>query len=224
MHVVIAGCGRVGSQLARSLDEGGHDVVVIDKNASAFRRLGEEFTGRSLQGIVFDRQVLEDAGIRQAQAFVAVTSGDNSNVVSARTAKDRFGVERVVARIYDPERASIYERLGLTTIASARWTAEAVLRALLPDGDRIEGSVGPGGSGDVVIVTLTIPKGLHGLPTKEVERVGEVVLVAVTRGGQTALPVANALLEGGDQVHLAIARDRVEEIRQRVEDLEESHT
>ena len=224
MHVVIAGCGRVGSQLARSLDEGGHDVVVIDKNPGAFRRLGEEFTGRSLQGIVFDRQVLEDAGIRQAQAFVAVTSGDNSNVVSARTAKDRFGVDRVVARIYDPERASIYERLGLTTIASARWTAEAVMRALLPDGDRIEGSVGPGGSGDVVIITLTIPGGLHGLPTKEVERVGEVVLVAVTRGGQTALPVANALLEGGDQVHLAVARDRVEEIRLRIEDLEESHT
>lgn len=224
MHVVIAGCGRVGSQLARSLDEGGHDVVVIDKDPGAFRRLGEQFTGRPLQGIVFDRQVLEDAGIRQAQAFVAVTSGDNSNVVSARTAKDRFGVDRVVARIYDPERASIYERLGLTTIASARWTAEAIMRALLPDGDRIEGSVGPGGSGDVVIITLTIPRGLHGLSTKEVERVGEVVLVAVTRGGQTALPVANALLEGGDQVHLAVARDRVEEIRARIEDLEESHT
>ena len=224
MHVVIAGCGRVGSQLARSLDEAGHDVVVLDKNPAAFRRLGDGFGGQSLQGIVFDRQLLEDAGIRRAQAFVAVTSGDNSNVVSARTAKDRFGVERVVARIYDPERASIYERLGLTTIASARWTAEAVMRALLPDGDRIEGSVGPGGSGDVVIITLTIPSGLHGLPTHNIERVGEVVLVAITRGGQTALPVANALLEGGDQVHLAVARNRVDEMRERIEDLEEAHS
>jgi trk system potassium uptake protein len=224
VHVVIAGCGRVGSQLARTLDEGGHDVVVIDKDAGAFRRLGRGFSGQCLQGIVFDRQVLEDAGIRRAQAFVAVTSGDNSNVVSARTAKDRFGVDRVVARIYDPERATIYERLGLTTIASARWTAEAVLRALLPDGNRIEGSVGPGGSGEVVIITLTIPRGLHGLPTAKIERAGEAVLVAITRGGQTGLPVANALLEGGDQVHLSVARDRVDEIRERIEDLEESHS
>ena len=221
MHVVIAGCGRVGSQLARNLDEAGHDVVVLDKDAGAFRRLGDTFGGQCLQGIVFDRQLLEDAGIRRAQAFVAVTSGDNSNVVSARTAKDRFGVERVVARIYDPERASIYERLGLTTIASARWTAEAVMRELLPDGNRIEGSVGPGGSGDVVIITLTIPRGLHGLPTARIERVGEVVLVAITRGGQTTLPVANALLEGGDHVHLAVARDRVDDVRERIEDLEE---
>jgi trk system potassium uptake protein len=222
VHVVIAGCGRVGSALARTLDEGGHDVVVIDKDPAAFRRLGRDYGGQALKGIVFDRQVLEDAGIRRAQAFVAVTSGDNSNVVSARTAKDRFGVDRVVARIYDPERANIYERLGLTTIASARWTAEAVLRALLPDGDRIEGSVGPGGSGDVVIITLTIPRGLHGLPTHKIERVGEVVLVAITRGGQTTLPVANALLEGGDAVHLAVARNRVDDIRERIEDLEES--
>ena len=223
MHVVIAGCGRVGSQLARSLDEAGHDVVVIDKDPGAFNRLGDDYTGQALKGIVFDREVLEQAGIRRAQAFVAVTSGDNSNVVSARTVKDRFGVERVVARIYDPERASIYERLGLTTIASARWTAEAVMRELLPEGDRIEGSVGPGGSGDVVIITLTIPRGLHGLPTNKIERVGEVVLVAITRGGQTTLPVANALLEGGDHVHLAVARNAVDEIRERIEDLEESH-
>ena len=213
----------MGSQLARTLDDGGHDVVVIDKDAGAFLRLGDQYGGRALQGIVFDRAILEEAGIKRAQAFVAVTSGDNSNVVSARTAKDRFGVDRVVARIYDPERASIYERLGLTTIASARWTAEAVLRELLPEGDRVEGSVGPGGSGEVVVITLTVPSGLHSLPTAKIERVGEVVLVAITRGGHTMLPVAGALLEGGDHVHLAVPRDRVDEIRDRLEDLEESH-
>jgi trk system potassium uptake protein TrkA len=217
---VIGGCGRVGSTLARSLSEDGHSVVVIDKNPRAFRRLGEDFGGRTLTGIVFDRDLLEEAGIRRAQAFVAVTSGDNSNVVSARTAKDRFGVEHVVARIYDPERASIYERLGLTTIASARWTTEAVTRALLPEGDRIEGSVGPGGGGDVVMITLTVPTHVHALPATLVQKPGEAVLVAITRGGSTMLPVANAVLEGKDQVHLAVNRDAIDEARQRVEDLE----
>ncbi|MDQ3030256.1 MAG: TrkA family potassium uptake protein, partial [Actinomycetota bacterium] len=114
MHVIIAGCGRVGGQLARELADDDHEVVVIDKRPEAFRRLGDDFAGRTLVGIVFDRATLETAGIKQAQAFVAVTSGDNSNVVSARTAREHYKVERVVARIYDPERAAIYERLGIT--------------------------------------------------------------------------------------------------------------
>lgn len=220
MHVVIAGCGRVGSQLAKSLTGDGHSVVVIDKNPVAFRRLGDDFSGRTLQGIVFDREVLEEAGIRQAQAFVAVTSGDNSNVVCARTAKDRFGVERVVARIYDPERASIYERLGLTTIASARWTAEAVLQKLLPEGDRVEGSISPTASGDVVMLTLTVPGHVHQVPASKLEEAGTTILVAISRGGSTNLPVAGAVLEGGDLVHLAVARGGVDDARQRVASLE----
>ena len=220
MHVVIGGCGRVGSQLAKTLSGDGHSVVVIDKNPTAFRRLGEDFTGQTMSGIVFDRQLLEEAGIKRAQAFVAVTSGDNSNVVSARTAKDRFGVERVVARIYDPDRASIYERLGLTTIASARWTAEAVLRELLPAGDRVEGSVGPGGSGDVVMITVTVPRDVHAVAASQVEIPGTAILAAISRGGSTGLPVEGAVLEGGDHVHLAGHRDSVDEVRQRIEGLE----
>lgn len=220
MHVVIAGCGRVGSQLATTLSTDGHSVVVIDKNPKAFRRLGQDFAGRTLTGIVFDRQVLADAGIRKAQAFVAVTSGDNSNVVSARTAKERFGVECVVARIYDPQRATIYERLGLTTIASARWTAEAVLRELLPEGNRVEGSVGPGGSGDVVLMTVTVPGHVHAVPASQLQAAGSAVLVAISRGGSTALPVTGAVLEGGDQVHLAVHRDDVAKVRARVDALE----
>lgn len=220
MHVVIGGCGRVGSQLATTLSTDGHSVVVIDKDARAFRRLGSNFNGRTLSGIVFDRQLLEDAGIRKAQAFVAVTSGDNSNVVSARTAKDRFGVERVVARIYDPQRATIYERLGLTTIASARWTAEAVLRELLPESNRVECSVGPGGSGDIVLITLTVPAHVHAVPVSKIEVPGTAVLVAISRGGSTALPVTGAVVEGGDLVHIAVHRDGVAEVRARVGSLE----
>ena len=220
MHVVIAGCGRVGSSLAKTLDQSGHRVVVIDKNPRAFARLGEEYTGDKLQGIAFARETLEAAGIRKAQAFVAVTSGDNSNVVSARTAKDRYGVDRVVARIYDPQRASIYERLGLTTIASARWTAEAVLRELLPEGDRVEGSIGPGSSGDVVLITLTVPRHVHAVAASKIAGDGNSVRVAIGRGGTTTLPVPGAVLEGGDRVHLAVHRDDLDKTRQRVEDLE----
>jgi trk system potassium uptake protein TrkA len=197
------------------LADDGHEVVVIDKNPEAFRRLGDSFNGRSLTGIVFDQVTLEEAGVRKAQAFVAVTSGDNSNIVSARTAKERYGVRRVVARIYDPERAVIYERLGITTIASARWTAEAAMRELLPEGDRIEGSVGPGG-GDVVLLNVEVPEGVHGAPAKRVEKPGANIVVAVTRDGRTHLLVPNALIEGGDVLHLAVQRDRIDEARQSV--------
>ena len=218
MHVIIAGCGRVGSQLAHDLAQDGHDVVVIDKNPMAFRRLGDNFPGRTIGGVVFDRPTLEEAGIKKAQAFIAVTSGDNSNIVSARTAKERYGVQRVVARIYDPDRATIYERVGITTIASARWTAEAAMRAVLPQDDRVEGSIGVGG-GDVVMMTVKVPDGVHGAPAVKLNQAGSSILVAITRDGSTHLPVSNALIEGRDELHLAVQRDRVESVRRAVEDL-----
>lgn len=212
MHVVIGGCGRVGSQLALELDGRGHDVVVIDKDPLSFRRLGEAFGGRKLQGIVFDRATLEDAGIKQATAYIAVTSGDNSNIVSARTARERFGVTDVVARIYDPDRAVIYERVGITTIASSRWTVEAVLQAMLPEGKRTTGSIGSG-DGDVVLLSLTVPERAHGRPAATLHRPGRHVVAAVTRGGVTRVPVDELLLEGGDQVHLAVQRQAMDDAR-----------
>lgn len=211
VHVIIAGCGRVGAYLARTLDGQGHGVAVIDKSVEAFRRLGDGFTGTRLPGIVFDRATLEEAGIRHAQAFVAVTNGDNSNIVSARTARERYGVEHVVARIYDPERAVIYERFGITAIASSRWTAEAVLRSLLPAGQRIEADLGPV-PGEVVLTTLTLPPGVHGLDAATLNRAGEAVLVGVTRGTSTRLPGPGDIVEAGDQVHLAISRPAFDQV------------
>lgn len=213
MHVIIAGCGRVGASLARSLDADGNEVVVIDKNPKAFRRIGDGFGGRTLRGIVFDRALLEEAGIQRADALVAVTSGDNSNVVCARIAKDHYHVERVVARIYDPDRAVIYERLGITTIASARWTAEAIMRELSVEGDRIEGAVGSGG-GEVVLVAVIVPDDVHGADAARLTQPGRSVLVAITREGSTHLPVEHALLEGGDQLHLAVRADDAEAPRE----------
>ena len=134
MHIVIMGCGRVGSSLAILLEKRGHDVSVIDIDDNSFRRLGPDFKGRTVKGVGFDRSVLEKAGIREADGFAAVSSGDNSNVLSARVVREEFGIDNVVARIYDQGRAEVYERLGIPTVATVRWAADQVLRSLMPEG------------------------------------------------------------------------------------------
>src|SRR5437667_7464863 len=132
------GCGRVGSTIAHSLEAAGHSVAVVDQDAGAFRRLGPDFQGRQVTGVGFDRDTLIEAGIEEADAFAAVSSGDNSNILSARVARETFGIENVVARIYDPKRAEIYQRLGIPTVATVRWTADQMLRRLLPEGSQAE--------------------------------------------------------------------------------------
>src|SRR6476660_4908353 len=128
------GCGRVGSALAQTLEQQGHTVAVIDQDPTAFRRLGSGFGGRRVTGVGFDQDTLREAGIEEAGAFAAVSSGDNSNIIAARVAREMFGIENVVARIYDPRRAEVYQRLGIPTVATVRWTADQMLRRLLPDG------------------------------------------------------------------------------------------
>ncbi|WP_235502862.1 TrkA family potassium uptake protein, partial [Kitasatospora sp. Root187] len=120
MHIVIMGCGRVGSALARALEKQGHSVAVVDQDPTAFRRLGSHFNGRRVTGIGFDQDTLREAGIEEAGAFAAVSSGDNSNIIAARVARENFGVENVAARIYDPRRAEVYQRLGIPTVATVR--------------------------------------------------------------------------------------------------------
>ena len=132
MHTIIVGCGRVGSTVARELDANGHDVVVIDRKPAAFRRLGESFGGRTITGVGFDRDVLQSAGITADSAVMAVTNGDNSNILITRVARELFRVEKVVARIYDPKRAAIYERLGISTVATVAWASTRVVRLILP--------------------------------------------------------------------------------------------
>ena len=205
MRVIIAGCGRVGSSLATTLDANGNQVAIIDRDPVAFERLAQGFTGRSLVGIVFDRDTLIRAGVEHADAFVAVTSGDNSNIVSARTAKERFGVRHVIARIYDPDRATIYERHGITTIASARWTADAILAHLQPDSVRRETTIGPG-EGDVVVLSHDLHEDAGPIEVEQLSLQGRWLLAAVTRTGQTTVPVPRQLVQGGERVHLAVQR------------------
>src|SRR5688500_10097829 len=128
------GCGRVGSTLARSLEDRNHTVSILDTNPDAFRRLGPAFRGTKVTGVGFDQDVLDRAGIEKADAFAAVSSGDNSNIIAARVARETFGIQQVVARIYDPGRAEVYQRLGITTVATVKWTADQVLRRILTAG------------------------------------------------------------------------------------------
>ena len=138
MHVVVVGCGRVGSSLALNLTQAGHSVAIIDRNPESFRRLGADFSGTTVAGIGFDQDRLLAAGVDRAEALAAVTSGDNSNIVIARVARETYGIDRVVARIYDPRRAAVYQRLGIATVATVAWTTERVLRKILPDEPAVE--------------------------------------------------------------------------------------
>src|SRR5438309_3428075 len=178
------GCGRVGSTIAHSLEVAGHSVAVVDQNASAFRRLGADFRGRQVTGVGFDRDTLIEAGIEEADAFAAVSSGDNSNIISARVARETFGVAHVVARIYDPRRAEVYARLGIPTVATVRWTADEMLRRLMPDGAH---SLWSDPTGHVVLVQVTYDRGWVGRSIKKVEELTAARVAFVTRFGDAML-------------------------------------
>lgn len=203
MHVVIAGCGRVGSELASNLERLGHTVAVIDKNAKAFERLKSTFSGKHIVGFAFDREVLEEAGITDATAFASVTSGDNSNIVSARVAKEHYRVAQVVARIYDPRRAQIYQRLGIQTVATVRWTTDQILRALLPEEVPVEFTVD---NGEVVVTALAVPAEVVGKAAFDLEQAGVRRLVAVSRFGVPRVPDKELMLQEGDILHFSVQR------------------
>ncbi|MGH9282564.1 MAG: potassium channel family protein, partial [Acidimicrobiales bacterium] len=153
-NAVIVGCGRVGAELAAALGTRGFHISVIDKNPKAFEALHPGFEGKTLVGPGFDQELLEQAGIGDAEIFIAVTNGDNSNIVCARIAKEYYEVPRVAARIYDPRRAQIYERLGIPTVATVAWTTDQVLAKVLPAADSMEWTIG---SGEVVVVGIPVP-------------------------------------------------------------------
>jgi trk system potassium uptake protein TrkA len=197
VHIVIMGCGRVGSTIAHTLEAKGHSVAVIDQDADAFRRLGTEFTGITVTGIGFDREVLTAAGIEHADAFAAVSSGDNSNIISARLARETFGVARVVARIYDPKRAEVYERLGIPTVATVRWTADRMVRHLVPDGHQ---EIWRDPTSSVAIVELPLHPGWISRPVKALEEATGARVAYVMRFGLGTLPTASTVLQDGDQV------------------------
>jgi len=204
VHIVIMGCGRVGSTLAHTLEARGHSVAVIDQDPDAFRRLGSEFTGLTVTGIGFDRDVLTAAGIENADAFAAVSSGDNSNIISARLARETFGVDRVVARIYDPKRAEVYERLGIPTVATVRWTADRIFRHLVPDGQQ---EVWRDPTSAVAIVEVPVNPGWISRPVRALEEATGARVAYLMRFGLGTLPTPSALIQDGDQIFMLVTDD-----------------
>ncbi len=200
VHVVIVGCGRVGSTLALELVAVGHTVAVIDRKPDAFKRLGENFSGLTIAGIGFDRDLLQEAGIERAQAVAAVTNGDNSNILIARVAREKFGIEKVVARIYDPKRAEIYERLGIATVATVKWTSERILRRILPDISSVEWT---DPSSNVVLIEREFPNSLAGKKVFEIELSGARIS-ALRRLGTAVIPDENTIVQQGDVGYFAV--------------------
>jgi trk system potassium uptake protein TrkA len=213
VHVIVVGCGRVGSGLAGTLEEQGHTVAVIDKRAAAFRRLPESFRGRRIVGIGFDRSRLHEAGIDQADALAAVTNGDNSNILVARVAREAFQVPRVVARIYDARRAAIYERLGIPTVATVQWSTERVLRRILPDTAGVEW-IDP--SARVALIERPMPTAWAGHPVSELEVDGVARVAGLTRLGEATLPTAGLVAQEGDVLWLAVDGDAIDEVDRRL--------
>ena len=203
------GCGRVGSSLARQLGRAGHSVAVIDREPSAFRRLGTDFHGQQVTGVGFDRDVLIRARISEAHAFAAVSSGDNSNIIAARVAREQFNVETVVARIYDAKRAQVYERLGIPTVATVPWTTDRLLRAIIPEG-LISEWRDP--SGTVTIVNLPYHRHWIGRPLAEFESAIGVHTAFVVRFGRGLLPTQDTVVQEGDLIYASVLSKDVHDV------------
>jgi trk/ktr system potassium uptake protein len=206
VHVVIMGCGRVGSTIAHTLEAREHTVAVIDQNPDAFRRLGPDFAGLTITGVGFDRDVLVEAGIERADAFAAVSSGDNSNIISARLARETFSVARVVARIYDQKRAEVYERLGIPTVATVRWTADRMVRHILPDS---VAELWRDATGVVSMVEVPIDPDWVSQPVRALEEASGARVAYLMRFGIGTLPTASTVLQDGDQVFMLVTDDMV---------------
>jgi trk system potassium uptake protein TrkA len=200
VHVVIMGCGRVGSALASGLERQGHEVAVIDRDPKAFRRLSADFRGEQVCGIGFHREVLRRAGVERAAAFAAVSSGDNSNIIAARVARETFGIERVVARIYDAGRAEVYERLGIPTVATVPWTTDRLMRMILPDG---VSSAWRDPSGTVAVLPLPVHEGWTGRPISQLEQTTGCRVAFILLFGAGVLPKGGSVIQAEDTIYVA---------------------
>lgn len=209
MHFVVMGCGRVGAMLARRMVDRGHSVAVIDKDPDAFRLLPEALPVQRVVGIGFDRTTLEAADVRSAAGFAAVSSGDNSNIIAARVVREEYGVRSVVARIYDPQRAEIYERLGIATVPTVRWAASQVLSRLLPAAPTREYR---DISGALTMIAVNPHESWVGVPLRTIEEATRSRVVFLSRFGEGILPRPDAHLQEGDRIRLMVPTSSLEAV------------
>jgi trk system potassium uptake protein TrkA len=218
---VIMGCGRVGSSLATELESAGHSVAIIDQSREAFRRLGPNFKGRTVTGVGFDRDTLLEAGIETADAFAAVSNGDNSNILAARVARETYGVDNVVARIYDPGRAEIYQRLGIPTVATVIWATDQILRRLVPEGSRSEWR---DASGAVQLCEMHPHKDWFGMAITELEAATGARVAFITRLGEGLIPDGHSVLQEGDLLHVTVRDSQLSKVEQILARSPEDHS
>lgn len=203
------GCGRVGATLATGLEARGHSVAVIDSNVVAFRRLGAGFKGTTVKGVGFDRDVLESADIRRADGFAAVSNGDNSNILAARVVREVYQVSNVVARIYDQGRAAVYERLGIPTVATVKWTAGQVLRRLIPEGSE---PVWRDPSGNARLLQIAVNPAWVGQSLSHMIEVARTPLPFLIRFGVGMVPDEGTVFQDGDLLYAAAETERTTEL------------
>jgi len=208
MHFVVVGCGRVGRELAVNLDGSGHTVAIIDREKKAFRRLPERWTGRAVLGQGFDRDTLEAAGIRGADALAAVTNGDNTNIVTARIAREHYDVAHVVARIYDPRRAAVYQKLGIPTVATVSWATDQVMRRLFPNARAADWTDPAGG---LSLVEMALPDVWAGKKLAGLQGPGWRI-VAVQHAGSARLFSDDLVGQDGDVLHVAVEKSATGEL------------
>jgi trk system potassium uptake protein TrkA len=213
VHIVIVGCGRVGSGLGADLVAQGHSVAIIDRNPKAFRRLPADWSGTTVIGSGFDRDDLDEAKAPEASALAAVTSGDNSNILTARIARETYGIPNVVARIYDPRRAQIYLRLGIATVATVSWTIDQVRHQLLPSALETEWS---DPTGSVSLIERRLPERWAGKRLGDLTVPGEVTLVSVTRAGVVRLDFADLVGQDGDILHVVATAEALDRFQGRL--------
>jgi len=218
VHFVIMGCGRVGAALTVQLAKAGHTVSIIDKRKEAFDRLPPEFKAKTIVGLGFDRETLEEAGIKEAEGFIAVSNGDNSNIVSARIAREHYHVPKVVARIYDPRRADIYERLNIPTVASVRWAARQIQFLLFHGREELRESLA---GGNLFLLRVEVPEHLVGKPVASVGRSGQVRVIGVDRGGSGFLPGKDSTFQQGDVMDVVVHKDAMEALDEVLQPLAE---
>ena len=200
MHIVVVGCGRVGSQLAMQLSDEGHSVVVVDKNRDSFRRL-VHFNGRTIHGSGFDRDVLAKAEASQADALAAVTRGDNTNILCARIGRDNYGIKNIVARNYDPQRAGIYMKLGIPTVATSLWTTQQVKRWIIPLDDSVEWT---DGTATLHLVERIVPDHLAGRELRHFSQGEHVRLVGLIRAGRGRVDVDGLFSQEDDVLEFLV--------------------
>ena len=209
VHVIIMGCGRVGLALAQTLDRAGHSVAVVDQDPGAFTTLDPGFGGTTITGVGFDRDTLRKAGIEHADAFAAVSSGDNSNILAARVARETYGVPHVVARIYDPRRAEVYQRLGIPTVASVMWQTDQILRRILPEavGDEWRDP-----SGTVALTQINAADSWVGQRVTKLEKESGARIAFITRFGEALLPDSETVVQADDVIHVLLSHSRRDDV------------